>query len=115
MHHFVVRQRQDEVFVERVDQAERQLVVMKFAVDRIVPHVARRVVHPAHVPFQAESKSADVSGRDTPAQAVDSSAIVMMPGYCVWRLDVELLQEIDGFEVFAAAKLVGIHSPGWRL
>ncbi len=62
MHHFVVRQRQREVLVKGVNQAEGQLVVVVLAMDRIVPHVADRVVHPAHVPLQAESQAAQVRG-----------------------------------------------------
>ena len=49
-----------EVLGEGVDQAERQLVVMVVAMDRLVMHVAQRVVHPAHVPFQAEAQAAEV-------------------------------------------------------
>ena len=62
MDHFVVRERQHEVFVEGVNQAEGQLVVVVLAMDRLVPHVAERVVHPAHVPLQAETQSAQVGG-----------------------------------------------------
>ena len=44
--------------------------------------VGQGVVHPAHVPFESEAQSAQVSvGRVTPGQEVDSSAIVMAPGY----------------------------------
>ena len=60
VHHLVVREGQHEVFVERVDEAEGQFVVVILAVHGIVPHVAERVVHPAHVPFQAETEPTDV-------------------------------------------------------
>ena len=60
MDDLVVRQRQDEVLAERVDEAERQLVVVVAAVDRVLLEVLQRVVHPAHVPLEAEAEAADV-------------------------------------------------------
>ena len=41
-------------------QAERELVMMVFSVYRIIAHVMQRVIHPAHVPFDAESQSSGV-------------------------------------------------------
>ena len=39
-------------------QAEGQLVVVVAAVDRVLLEVAERVVHPAHVPLEAEAEAA---------------------------------------------------------
>ena len=58
----VVGEGEDEVLVEGVDQAEGEFVVVVFAVDGVVPHVAERVVHPAHVPLQAEAEPAEPGG-----------------------------------------------------
>ena len=41
VHHLVMAQRQDEVFVEGVEQAEGQIVVMIFAVDRVAATCSR--------------------------------------------------------------------------
>ena len=60
MHHFVVRKRHAEVFVEGVHHPKRQLMMVKFAVDRVVRHVGQCVVHPAHVPLGAEAQSAHI-------------------------------------------------------
>ena len=60
MDDLVVRERQDEVLAEGVDQAEGQLVVVVAAVDRVLLEVRQRVVHPAHVPLEAEAEAADV-------------------------------------------------------
>jgi hypothetical protein len=57
---FVVRDRQDEVLVEGVHQAEGQLLVVVLAVDRIVGDVVERIVHPAHVPLEGEAEAAEV-------------------------------------------------------
>jgi len=56
----VMAQRQDEILVEGVEQAKGQVVVVMLAVDRLARHVAERVVHPAHVPFEAEAEPADI-------------------------------------------------------
>ena len=105
--HFVVRERQDEVLVEGVDQAEGQLVVVVLAVDRLVPHVADRVVHPAHVPLEAEAQAAQVGG---PRDARPGGRFLgdrQDAGELQVRLLVELLEEADGLQVLASAELVG--------
>ena len=58
----VVRERQDEVLGEGVDQAEAELAVLVLAVDRVFVHVDEGVVHPAHVPLQAEAEAAEIGG-----------------------------------------------------
>ncbi len=55
MDHFIVRQRQDEILRKRVMQAEQDVAVMMFAVDRILTDVIQRVMHPAHIPFVTEA------------------------------------------------------------
>ena len=107
VHDFVVRQGQDEVLGEGINHAERQLVLMVLAVDGLVPQVAQRVVHPAHVPLHAEAEAADIDGCDTPPQAVDSSAIGEHAGEGSVQMHVEILEELDRLEVLAAAVVVG--------
>ena len=41
MHHFVMRQRQDEIFRESVVQAEQDVAVMMLAMDRILADVVQ--------------------------------------------------------------------------
>ena len=60
------RQRQHEVLAEGVEEAERELVVVEAAVDRVLREVLEGVVHPAHVPLVGEAEAADV---DRPAHA----------------------------------------------
>ena len=55
---FIVRQRQDEILRERVLQAEQDVAVVMLAVDRILADVVQRIVHPAHIPFVAETQPA---------------------------------------------------------
>ena len=60
VHDLVVRDRQHEVLGVRVHHRERHLVVVVAAVDRREAQVLQRVVHPAHVPFEAEAEAADI-------------------------------------------------------
>ena len=106
MHDLVVRQRQDEVLGERVDQREGQLVVVVAAVDRVVLEVLERVVHPAHVPLEAEAEPAQV-GR--PRDARPRGRLLGRRDHARLAREqhlVELLEELDGVEVLAAAELV---------
>ena len=60
VHHFIVAQHQNEMFGESVEQRERDVAVMKTAIDRIETHVFKKVVHPTHVPFEPEPESAEI-------------------------------------------------------
>ncbi len=60
VHHFVVGQRQNEVFRKGVDEPERQIVVMMPPVNGVLLHVTEGVVHPPHVPLEAEAEAAGV-------------------------------------------------------
>src|ERR1700722_14529292 len=59
VNYLVVRKWQDKILGERIRQAEQNTVVVISAVDRIFRHVVQRVMHPAHVPLEAESKPAE--------------------------------------------------------
>ncbi len=58
VHHFVMRNRQDEILGEGVEQAEGQLVVAPAPVHRVARDIFERVVHPAHVPLGVEAEAA---------------------------------------------------------
>src|SRR5437588_8569906 len=58
MHDLVMGQREDEIFKERIMQAEKNLSVLIFPVDWILADIVQRVVHPAHIPLVAKSESA---------------------------------------------------------
>src|SRR5262252_8812317 len=60
VHDLVMGERQDEVFEERVVQAEKDFAVMMLAVDRILADVFERVVHPSHIPLVAEAETAPI-------------------------------------------------------
>src|SRR5215467_8495463 len=60
VHNLVMGERQDEVLEECVVQAEKDLAVMMFAVDRVLADVFERVVHPPHVPLVAKPETAPI-------------------------------------------------------
>src|SRR5580700_3571297 len=61
VHDFIVTEHQNKMFLKSVKQRERDVAVMKPAVNRIEAHVLQKVVHPTHVPFEAEPESAEIS------------------------------------------------------
>ena len=56
---------EDEVLGECVDHAEGERAVLVLAIDGVFGEVAERVVHPAHVPLEAEAQAAQVGRAQT--------------------------------------------------
>ena len=112
VHDLVVADRQHEVLVERVHQREGQLAVVVPAVDGLLAEVLQRVVHPAHVPLEAEAEAALVGGLRDPRPRRrllgdhDDATDPLVGGA------VGLLEQLDGLEVLATAVLVGDPGPG---
>ena len=107
MDDFVVRQRQHEVFGERIEEAERDPVVMPAPVHRDLVQVLQRIVHPPHVPLEAEAEPAAV-GRLRHAgpgrRFLGDHHGARMP--CVDRL-VQPAQKRDRLEILVPALAVG--------
>ena len=57
-----MRKRQHEILVKRIEAAEGEIVVVVLAMDGIVLEIAKRVVHPSHIPLHAKAEAADVDG-----------------------------------------------------
>ncbi len=106
VHDLVVRERQHEVLGERIHEAERDLVVVPLAVHRRAPHVGERVVHPPHVPLEAEPEAAGV-GRARHARP-GGRLLGERHHAGMLRVDglVQLAQERDRLEVLVAAEPV---------
>ncbi len=107
VHDLVVRERQDEVLRERVDQREGQVPVVVPAEDRILLHVLQGVVHPPHVPLVGEPETAEVRGTADrrPGRGL------LGEGDRAWPLRVRervhLAEEVDGVEILTPAEPVG--------
>src|SRR5215204_3261432 len=103
VYYLVVREGQDEVLVEGVDEGERDLVVVVLAVDGILGHVLQAVVHPAHVPLVTEPQTTH-RGR---AADHGPGCRFLREGGGAWVLTedelVRALQECYGLQVLVAA------------
>ena len=62
MDDFVMREREQKIFLEGIKHAEGEVAVVMFAIHRIKCHVFQRVMHPAHIPFHAEAQAARIGG-----------------------------------------------------
>ena len=102
-------QRQDEVLRVSVEQAEGQVVVVEAAMDGIVRHVVERVVHPAHVPLEAEAEPARIRRMRNAAPGCRFFRDRHAAGEQAVGLLVRALQEADRIAVFIAA--VGVGQP----
>ena len=106
---FIVRDGQDEVLGEGVEEGEGQTVVVVLPTETVEVEVADDVVHPAHVPFEVEAEAADGGGLRNvgPRGGLfgDHHDVAPFPEDGL----VEFLQERDGFEVLDAA--VGVGDP----
>src|SRR6266487_1794140 len=103
---FVVREGKQEILCEGVEEGKSELVVLIFAMDRVVRKKAQSVVHPAHVPFEAEAEATEIGG----ARNGGPGGGLFGDGENTWESAVSdfvhALEEIDGVEVFAASKLI---------
>ncbi len=106
VHHFVVADRQDEVLRVRVRHGEGHLVVVVLPVDRFAAEIAQRVVHPAHVPLEAEAQAAvlHAPGHTRPGRGFLRDH--HDPGLAPIGVRIHRLNEVDGLEVLVAAELV---------
>ena len=77
-------------------------------VDRLMRDVLERVVHPAHVPLEAEPQAAHEGGLGDARPRGRLLRDHGDAGYALVDRRVQLLQEGDGIEVLAATELVGV-------
>ena len=107
MNHLVVGEGEHVVLGEGVEHAEGQLTVVVGAMHWLFAQVVQRVMHPAHVPLEAEPQTAESGGaRDHgPCGGLFGDAL----GVRVSEIDclVALAEEIDGLQVLTPAVLVG--------
>ena len=58
---FVVGEGKKKIFGEGVEKGKSKFVVLVLAVDGVVREVFQSVIHPAHIPFETETKAAEIS------------------------------------------------------
>ena len=87
--------------------------MVKAAVDGF-SDVFECVVHPAHVPFHAEAKPADIGRPGNLGPGGGFFGQCQRARKFVMDDFVEQLEEGDSFQIFLPPYLLGIHSPGLR-
>src|SRR6516164_620218 len=100
---FVVREWQDKILGECLQKAKRNLVVMVAPKYRILRHVSKHVMHPTHIPFETESKTANIIG---PRDQWPSGRFLRDRHYvrkCCIDAFIEAPQEFNGLNVFFSA------------
>ena len=107
MHHFVVAERQHEVFGVGVPDREGDVVLVELTEPGIQLEVIEHVVHPTHVPFQVEAQATDLRGLGHHRPGGGFFRDRQRPGEVLEQHMIRLLQELDGFRVLSAAMLVG--------
>src|SRR3972149_2891396 len=106
MNHLVMRKNKDKVLSEGIQEAECQVIMLVFPVDRVLGEVAQCVVHPSHVPLQAEAKASQVCGPGYTSPCCRLLSNGQHPR--VGRMEnlIESLEEIYRLQVFIPAILV---------
>ena len=104
---FVVRKGKEKIFGEGVEQRKSELIVFVFAMDGIVREIFERIVHPAHVPFEAEAEASEIdwAGDGRPGSGFFGDG--ENAGEFAVGDFVHAFNEVDGVEIFAAAELIG--------
>src|SRR6266404_7148729 len=72
----------------------------------IVLEIVERVVHPAHVPLQSEPETAEMSGPRNHRIGGGLLRVGLNVRMLFVGFEVETAQEVDRFQVLAAAELV---------
>src|SRR5258708_217491 len=104
---FVVGERQNEIFGEGVEEGKSQLVLVKSTVDGILREIGERVVHPAHVPLQAEAEAAEIGWAGDAGPGGGFFGDGQKAGEALVGDLVEAADKRDGGEILASAELIG--------
>ena len=103
----IMRDRQQEVLGERIEEGEGDGVVMIRSPQRIEGHIGEHVVHPAHVPLVVEAKTA--VGYGTGYHRPGGGFLSDHHNGRMMQVNggVQSLDELDRLEVLVTAVLVG--------
>src|SRR5256885_8921628 len=99
--------RQHEILSESVDEGEGDFVVLVLAVNGIGRKIFECVVHPAHVPFEAEAEAAEIDGAGDAWPSGGFFGNSENAGETAVRYFVHALEEVDSVKIFAAAVAIG--------
>src|SRR5271156_6528231 len=102
-----MRKRQHEIFAVCVHQTEGEIAMMIAAENRIEAEVIEGIMHPAHVPFEAEAETADIDRATNCRPRSRFLGDHQNPGMETVGLSIKLLKERNCGKVLAPAMLVG--------
>ncbi len=106
MHHFVMRQRQHEIFREGIEQPEGQVILVMAPVNGIARHILQRVMHEAHVPLETEAESAAMDGLRNAGECRGLFGDCDDAGMRAVAHLIHPLEESDGLKIFVAAVFI---------
>ena len=106
MNHFIVRERQNEILVVMIKHREGEVVLMILPINRVAPEVIERVVHPAHVPLEGETKPAKIRRARDQRPGGGFLRHRDHAGTLGVHQMIELAKKFDRFQVFAPAVLI---------
>ena len=103
----IMRERQDMLFAEGIDERKGQLVVMVFAVNGVKLKIGKGIVHKSHIPFEIEAEAAVIDGlRDLGICAAflgnHEAAGAFGMHHCI-----QILEEFYRIEILPSAETVG--------
>src|ERR1700722_3399717 len=102
----IVRERQNEIFGEGINQAKCDLAMLVTSEYWILRQIVQHVMHPAHIPLEAESQSSNVGG---PRDLRPGSRFFRHHhdvGKCRINMLIQLSQEVNRVYVFFSAVAV---------
>ena len=105
--HFIVGKGKHEILGERVQHGERHSIVVIFPVNRVLLEITQRVVHPAHIPLQAEAQPAHIRRTRNHRPGGGLFRDGQHAGMPRVHYFVQPFYERDGRQIFAAAEFVG--------
>ena len=106
MNHLIMGKYQHILLTICVSHGECHFIMVIFTEIRIQLHVFQEIVHPAHVPLQAEAQSLFLHiscnlGPGSRFLCDHNSSMVSSLHYCV-----QMLKEINGFQIFISTVLI---------
>ena len=109
VHNLIMGKYQHEFFTVGVDHTEGQLTMVLASEIRIQMHIARKIIHPAHIPFQIKTKSVLFNRlcylRPCSRFFCDHDNAVLL----LMDHTVQMLQKFDCFQIFLST--VNIRDP----
>src|SRR4030042_449870 len=107
VNNLIMRKRHYKVLSESIEHAESQLVVVILPVYGVLGYVQQSVMHPAHVPFGAESQAPYISGTGAHRPGSGLLGKCLHIGIIPVDFFIETAQKLNCINVLLAAIFIG--------